>query len=156
MEQRLSKSTPEAAAALRELAVGKLRRSLSALQASFAATPDDKLDFKPSETANSPRELVAHVISGNQHVGSSLGVAMPAVGEAQDRASLVDQLDASTEAIIAAIAALPDEAMDGTISFFGMDMPTPLFLLVDEWHLSRHAGQLDYLQTIWGDMENRF
>lgn len=152
----LTKTTPETAATLRMLAVAKLRRALDGFVASFDATPDDKLDLKLSETANSPREMIIHVISGNAHVGSCLGITQSAEAESTDRPSLVAKLRESTETIIAKIESMPDEAFDTSVSFFGHDIPMPFFAFIDEWHLCRHAAQIDFLQTMWGDMENRF
>lgn len=151
-----TQTSPETAAMLRNLASMKLRRALNHFVETFKATPDDKLDLKLSETANSPRELVAHVIGGNQHVGSCMNVEMPAPAEALTREELIEQLVSTTNAIIDRIDSMPDADFDTEVSFFANEIPMPMFVFLDEWHLSRHAGQLDYLQTMWGDMENRF
>jgi len=156
---------PAAAAALRSLAAGRLRWNLNHILTSFAATPDDKLDFKPSETANSPRQLIQHVIGGNGVVAQSFGIASAPSGSpaelesapaATDRESLTTRLRETTETIINHIENLPDEAMDTTVQFISRPLPMTSFLLLDDWHITRHAGQLDYLQTIWGDLEDRF
>lgn len=156
---------PAAAAALKSLAVGKLRWNLNHILNSFAATPDDKLDYKPSETANSPRQLIQHVIGGNGVVAQSFGITSAPSGSpaelesipiATDRESLTTRLKETTETIITHIENLPDEAMDTTVQFVVGPISMPVFLLLDDWHITRHAGQLDYLQTIWGDMEDRF
>jgi len=156
---------PAAAAALRNLAVGKLRWTLNHLLSTFAATPDDKLDFKPSESAKSPRELIQHIIGGNGLVAQCFGMASATSGSAaehesapmpHDREALIARVRETTEAIIAHIENLPDEAMDTMVQFVVGPIPMPVFLLLDEWHISRHAGQLDYIQTIYGDFEDRF
>ena len=145
--------TPEAASALRTLAGGQLRSALNRSLATFKATPDDKLDFKPSETANSIRDLVVHAIEGNYYVGQALGLDLPKDGPT-DRESLVSRLTETTDAVIAAIEALSDEQVSGSVDFFGHPMPMTAFMLVDEYHVSRHAGQIDYIQTIYGDLED--
>ena len=152
--ETLTQTSPETAEALRTLAAGQLRWSLSHILKTLAATPDDKLDFKPSESASSTRELVQHIISGNGHVGRVLGLDFS--GEPPtDRDALVARVTETTEAIIGALEALTPEQIDSTIDFFG-PMPMKSFMLVDHWHISRHAGQIDYIQTIYGDMEDHF
>jgi len=144
--------TTEVAAVMRRLAAGRIQQSMEALQATFAATPDDKLDFKPSDTAKSIREIVAHAIEGNGYVLNALGITDVSVEGNADRAALAKRLRTTTEAILSGIATLSDEAMGNTITFFGFEMPMPEFLLTEYWHLSRHAGQLDYVQTVYGDL----
>lgn len=141
---------------IRSLAAGKLRWSLAHFVKSFEATPDDKLDFKPAETAKSPRELIIHVLGGNAHVAKSLGMDLDPVPGPTDRAALQQRLQDSTEAIAKEIEAIPLERLDSMIDFVAGPMPMPIFLFIEDWHVARHAGQLDYLQTMWGDMENYF
>ncbi len=147
--------TPEAASALRGLAVSKLQVALRRANASFDATPDERLDYKPSETANSPRQLMQHVVTGNAFVAGTLGFDLGVKEPATDRSELSSQLNQTTQAIIDCIANLSDEQVNGSVDFFGHPMPMSSFILVDEWHLARHVGQLDYIQTIYGDMEDR-
>jgi len=139
---------------LRSAAAGRLRFALHRLLASFEATPDDKLDFKPSETANSIRDLVVHILSGNGYVGGSLGLELAPAEGPTDRESLVARLNESTETIAKALESLSDDQVNGTVEFFGHSMPMPTFMFVDEWHYTRHTGQLDYIQTIYGDLED--
>ena len=142
--------------AIRNLAAGKIRFALNHALKTFDATPDDKLDYKPSASSNSPRELICHMLVGNAMVGQVLGIeGSPAEGPT-DREALVSRLKTSTEAIIAKIEDVSDAAMDTMVLFGGRPMPMPAFLLINEWHISRHAGQIDYIQTIWGDLENHF
>jgi hypothetical protein len=141
---------------IRQLAAGKLRWSLAHFIKSFNATPDDKLDFKPSPTANSPRELILHVLGGNGHVAHTLGMEMDPTAGPTDRDALLQRLTETTEIIASKLETVPDEQLDTMVDFVAGKMPMPVFLFIEDWHVARHAGQLDYLQTIWGDMENYF
>jgi hypothetical protein len=147
--------TPEAAAALRGIAVSKLQVALRRAKASFEATPDEKLDYKPSETANSARQLIQHLVVGNTYVAGTFGLDLGVKEPASDRLELTEQLTQTTEAIIDGISNLTDDQINGSVDFFGHPMPMASFILVDEWHLTRHIGQLEYIQTIYGDMEDR-
>jgi hypothetical protein len=147
--------TPEAASAIRSLAVGQLSWSLNHAVTTFEAVPEDKLDYKPSDTAKSARELIQHLLYGNGMMLGGFGVECnPAEGSA-DRADLIDRLKSSTEQLVAKFEAVPDEAMDTIVPFLS-GMPMPRFLMAASWHMARHAGHSDYLQTIWGDMEDHF
>jgi hypothetical protein len=146
--------SPEAVTALKSIATGSLQLSLRRVQTSFAATPDDKLGFKPSETANSPLQIIQHLIVGNDFVSGTLGFEHAVKEPSSDRAELVLQLVETTEAIISSIQNLSDEQVNGSVDFFGHPMPMANFMMVNEWHFTRHIGQLEYIQTIYGDMEN--
>jgi len=69
-----SQVNPAVASALRDLATSRLQWTLSHILNSFAATPDEKLDYKPSDTAKSPRELIQHVIGGNAVAAQCFGM----------------------------------------------------------------------------------
>jgi len=146
--------TPEAASAIRDLVAERINWATARTLATFAATPDDKLDFKPSETARSIRECILHTLEGNGYVGHALGIEDNPQEGPTDRAALEGRLKSATEKIVAKIKTLPDETIAGSTEFFGHPMPTPSFLFLIEWHISRHTGQIDYLQTIYGDMED--
>jgi hypothetical protein len=151
----LTKYTPEAASAIRTLAAGQLRWSLNHAVNTFEAVPEDKLDYKPSETAKSCREQIEHLLFGNDHVGKTLGLNLNAMEGPNDRPALVARLKSSTEAIAEKIETVSDEDMGSMVEFFA-PMPMTVFVMVDAWHIARHAGQIDYLQTTWGDLEDRF
>jgi len=144
----------ETAEVLRDLLANNLAKATRHVLATFAAVPDDKLDYKPSDTAKSARENLAHLIGGNAHVGSLLGAEMPPVPEDKSRGSLVAAFEGGTTALLEIVRSMPPERFDESVDFFGRPRSIPTFLLIIEWHLSRHAAQIDYLQTIWGDLED--
>lgn len=146
--------TPETSSLLRTLAARQLRSSLASALKTLAATPDDKFDFKPSETSRSIRELAAHAIEGNGYIGGALSLAIDPLPEGADRTTLIAHLESTTEAVAKGIEGISDEALEGTVSFFGMEMPTQSFIFLNEWHVSRHVSQIDYVQTIYGDLED--
>lgn len=142
-------------ALLRSIAKQRLSTGLRRVLVAFEATPDERLDFKPSETANSPRELMRHLIDGNGYVSGCFGIQAAATETASERDLIVAQLSETTQAILDRIEGLSDDEVNSSVDFFGHPMPMADFMMVSEWHFTRHAGQLDYVQTIYGDMENR-
>src|ERR1700722_2479431 len=103
--------TPEAAAAIRNGAISQLQWALNHTITTFQAVPEDKLDFKPSETAKSARELVQHLLFGNGMMLGALGTEVnPAEGPA-DRHALIERLQSSTTSLVNKFENVSDEAM---------------------------------------------
>lgn len=146
--------TTEAAEAIRQLAVGRLERAVRLTLATVAAVPEDKFDFKPSETANSVRELIRHLCGGNGYVSQAFGLPAPVVPSGDSREELVAAFSAGANAIVESAKVMPAERFNESVDFFGGQIPMAAFLLTQEWHVSRHAAQIDYLETIWGDLED--
>ena len=144
--------SPESATLLRTLAAEQLRSALKSASATLAATPDEKFEFKVSETAKSIKEMVEHTIYGNSLIGGCLGLEIKPVEGSMDRDALVDYLVSTTEMVAATIESLSDDTINGTVEFFGGPMPTSKFIFLNEWHVSRHVSQIDYVQTIYGDL----
>jgi len=63
----------------------------------------------------------------------------------------IERLRRTTESFLKVVAATPDEKLDDTI-----DLPWGTFsygdcLMHALWHLSYHEGQINYIQTLYGD-----
>lgn len=149
-------TSPDSASTTRYLTAFHLRWSLNHFVATFATVPDDQLDYKPSETAKSIREIAQHIVGSSYRIAPLIGVEFEAGEIATDRAALAEQVTGITNAVIETIETMPDEKMDTIVEFFGNQIPMPRFLMIVLWHLIRHVGQIDYVQTIYGDLENHF
>lgn len=136
-------------------------------ETTLSFVPDDKIGFKPSDTARSALQLAAHVAFSNDSFAMIIRREMPTSGDLSEvfrkqqeaeaaittRAEAIAKLEDSTNAVLAAIDTINDETI-------GVDVPTPVFtapmtfwMYLPARHLDNHAAQIDYLQTIWGDME---
>jgi hypothetical protein len=142
------------ASTLQTVISSRLRRATKHSLATLDFVPEDKLDFKPSETAKSCRELAQHIVQGNCLCLQTAGQPTNANPEEQDLAKLKDMISATGEQLVAYAESLDENAMAGTVDFFGNPFPMPAFLLTAEWHMSRHAAQIDYVQTAWGDLDD--
>lgn len=148
MSATLSTLTPQT------LLSNDLRTAVGRLVATVRATPEDKLDFKPSDTAKSIREMLQHCLAGN---GYCLGaVSLPSTGDptATDIERLIADIESSTQAMAEYAEQATDETLSSEIDFFGRPFAISRLLQTAEWHISRHAGQIDYVQTIYGDLED--
>ena len=70
----------------------------------------------------------------------------------RDRAEAVRQLQASCEEVVAALATMTAERFaTSPNSPFG-PLPMASWVNLPGMHMGNHASQIDYLQTIWGDL----
>ena len=136
------------------LLAGDLRQALGRLNATLHATPADKLDFKPSETAKSIREIAQHALGGNGYCMGFVGLEPIGNPEQTEVEALIVDLEASVGALADYAAKASDETLATEVDFFGSKLPIAAVLQTAEWHVSRHAGQIDYIQTIYGDLED--
>lgn len=150
-----------------EQAKGRLFRS-------FQHVPDDKQNWSPSATARTPLQIVAHCglscvflgkwIAGELQLPSS-PEELKAVREESDarekgvksREAAIQLVEENTAKLAAMLEAMPAAEMEKTREhrIFGTVKVADL-LHIPALHLENHAAQLDYIQTIWGDLEWHF
>ncbi len=150
-----------------EQAKGRLLRS-------FQHVPDDKLNWSPSATARTPLQIVAHCgfssvflgkwIAGELQLPSSPEELKAVREEAnareksvKSREAAIQLVEENTAQLISLLEAIPAAELEMTREhrFFGTVKVADL-LYIPALHLQSHAAQLDYIQTIWGDMEWHF
>lgn len=131
--------------------------------------PLDKLTWSPSPTSKSALQIAAHV------AGFSIGFAsviragsFPATGEeflapihaAIHKIETVHQAEVVLRQGIAdTVEALDSVQSDQIERILQTPIgPTPFlfFMTIPSVHLNLHTGQIDYLQTCWGDSEVYF
>lgn len=79
--------------------------------------PDDRLEWSPAPTAKNALQIVAHIVESNSFFASALAETTASeAAEVTDRRDATDRLNATADALIEAITALPDERLDATIS----------------------------------------
>jgi hypothetical protein len=136
----------------------------------FAAVPDDKLNYSPSATSKSPLRLAGHVsVAANAFASLLRGEPAPEIPLADmvawmdeeekkiaTRDEAVQALTSSKEAVISAIDGLTPEAIARTINTPFGEFPTPFLMSLCGLHPACHAAQVDYVQTTYGDLENHF
>lgn len=152
-------------------AIESCKKNLAQIRHRFETTlsfvPDDKLNYKPSETAKSPIQIAAHVALSNYTFANiirqkppqpaDMGAVMEELARKEaaitTKEQAVQALGESIEDVHSALDALTDETI-------GVEVPTPFFtapmifwMYLPARHIDNHASQIDYIQTIWGDME---
>jgi hypothetical protein len=141
--------------------------SADRLRKTLSFVPDNKLKWSPSKTARTPLAIVAHCCLTNRMLAKVLrGEPMSPMPKPEEiralsqkfeatirnRAQAVRQLKASCEEVVAALATLTTERFAASpISPFG-PLPMAVWVNLPSMHMGNHASQIDYLQTIWGDL----
>lgn len=136
---------------------------------SFAFVPDDKLTWSPSTSARSAIQIVAHCGEANNAFATLLaGGEVPLVGTPEEASAQIRQAGAtvtsreeavrlveeSTARVLAALnQSTPELYATSPMTPFG-PFPYPMWMTLAGEHMSGHAQQLAYVQTIWGDLED--
>ena len=136
-----------------------------ALLKTFAFVPDDKLTWSPSDTARSALWIVGHCARANQAFARGIRgeafASMPleefnqmvwnAGRDTKSREEAVRLVQESTQEIVEALEGLTPEKMGNVVqSPFG-PIPVTVWMTFADGHMTGHACQIEYLQTIWGD-----
>lgn len=135
----------------------------------FSKVPDDKLNWKVTPTAKSPLRIAAHTALSNARFAKMLReqkLASPenldewqATNAAEEEAiSTREEMEAvfraATAEVLEALDALPVELIDSRLdSGQGWSMPMTFLMDLAGWHATLHTGQIDFLQTCWGDQQ---
>jgi len=152
-----------------ENAKAVVARATEQLAKSFSHVPDDRLNWRPSETARSPIMIVAHCAESLGHLSEMLKgttYSIPTMAEAdaifmqndtqlRSREEALDALHRSTEAYIQTLDSLATAGVEGEVNLpFGLgSAPRSAMLSVGADHTKWHTAQLDYIHTIYGDRD---
>lgn len=135
----------------------------------FAHVPDDKLLWTPTPTAKSALRIAAHTaLYAGRFAKMIADRRLPAVESLDswlaernaeeeaitDRVSMESVFRAGTEEVLMALSGLTDSDLDLVLdSGQGWTISMSRVIQFPGWHATVHAGQIDFLQTCWGDQE---
>jgi hypothetical protein len=128
------------------------------LHSTFAATPDDKLNWKPTPSAKSALQIAAHVAAANQYFILAYGGKPPVTDFAEIFVWMDKWADERTtrEQVVADLKRTEEE-LDTVFANFAPEMldneDAKLGLWISSFHAMEHSSQIDYLQTCWGDKD---
>ena len=131
--------------------------------------PDDKLTWSPSETSKSSIRLVAHCALTSKFFADLLTHNMPdpmpspqecfGALHAEElnyttRESVIALTNENTAELCKAIETITAENIGSMLNSPFGPMPLQFWLAMSSEHMVGHAGQIEYIQTIWGDLDN--
>jgi hypothetical protein len=135
----------------------------------FSKVPVDRWNWSPAPTAKSALRIAAHTATYLHRFAAMIrDRQVPAVADLQ---AWLDQQEASERAVtspaevetiarsglaevLSALETLRAEDVDSELdSGQGWTMSMRFLVMLPSWHTAVHTGQIDYLQTCWGDQE---
>jgi hypothetical protein len=134
---------------------------------SFNSVPDDKLTYTPSPTCKNALKIAGHVAVTNFGLAKIiLQEPLPPMSSSELAAYLDAEADKlhTREAVNAALMASHQAVMEAIHSVAPADVfkeiqtpiydaPLLFFMNLVGYHYFDHLGQIDLLQTMWGDLE---
>ncbi|OGF56698.1 MAG: hypothetical protein A2Z21_06300 [Candidatus Fraserbacteria bacterium RBG_16_55_9] len=131
--------------------------------------PTDKSQWKPEGLGKSVHEILEHLAGANHGFAALIrgGALSETAKKSVDRQSIknpaasyphaVEALRESGQALAEAIASVPDEQLRQERPMpWGETWAVTRLLTAPSAHIAYHWGQICYLQTLWGDQEDRF
>lgn len=131
--------------------------------------PEEKLTWSPSPTAKSALQIAAHVAgySGGfasviragafpSNVDDFLGPINAAIDQIQSVQQAEDVLRQGIADTLAALDTVQTDQIGSSLETPIGTTPFLFFMTIPSVHLVLHTGQIDYLQTCWGDQEVYF
>lgn len=135
----------------------------------FSHVPDDRLNWSPTPTSKSALRVAAHTaLYAGRFAQMIRDKALP---QMESLEAWLAQRNAEEEAIttregmeaafrrgtaevLAALESLSEEDICGSLdSGQGWSMSMRFLMDLPGWHATLHLGQIDYLQTCWGDQQ---
>jgi hypothetical protein len=135
----------------------------------FEFVPDDKLTWSPSPSARTALWMVAHCGAANRAFATILrGEALPISDDPEEAAAQVRNggrdvmsreaavrlVEESTAEVLAALDTVTAERLASSPDTPLGPLPFSVWMAIPGQHMSGHTRQLEYLQTIWGDLED--
>jgi DinB superfamily len=135
----------------------------------FAHVPDDKLTWTPVPTGKSAIRVAAHTaLYAGRFARMIQDRKLPVVDNLEEwlaernteeiaitcRVEMERVFRQGTDEVIAALDSLTPEEIEMSLdSGQGWSMSMKHLMALPGWHATLHCGQIDYLQTCWGDQE---
>lgn len=143
---------------LREGEIKRIEKISELLLKAARAVPKEKENWKPMPTGKSAQEILAHLGMANYFFAALLKGTAPAQTNApttyEDALKLFEQSKAHLVETIRSLD--PAQFSEKRTMPWGEERTLKDLLTSPMPHMAYHWGQIAYLQTLWGDTENRF
>lgn len=143
---------------LREVEIKRIERISELLLKAARAVPKERENWKPMPTGKSPREILAHLGMANSFFAALLQGESPAqTSEPTTYEEALTFFEQSKAELIRTIRAIDPAHFDEKRTMpWGEERSIKDLITSPMPHMAYHWGQIAYLQTLWGDSENRF
>jgi len=148
-------------------AKAEFTRAKDRITKALTTTPDDKINWSPAPTARTPLHQVAHAAMAVSGIHKMFqGEPMPfdniaemdAKWRAEEKAfttrdQALDLLNKNSETYLAWLDGLTPVQVTSTFTAPFGEFPMASAITWPADHLRNHAGQMEYLQTCYGDLD---
>jgi len=148
---------------LQEAVALRTERAAEEFLAAVKRIPDDKLRWSPIGEARSVLDVLqecgrvnerwADMIESGQWITWPREHIQDLIAKTGDRESAVAYFEAATAKFVSAVRGLPDGRLDEPFESPWRTASTAEWLMHALWHISYHEGQINYIQTLYGDWE---
>jgi len=148
---------------LQEAVALRTERAAEEFLSAIARVPDDKLEWSPNGDARTPLDILqecgrvnerwAEMLETGQWITWKQDHIQDLIARTSTRESAVAYFSAATERFVAAVRDLPDARLDEPFTAPWRTASTAEWLMHALWHISYHEGQINYIQTLYGDWE---
>ncbi|MCL6623356.1 MAG: hypothetical protein K6T17_01910 [Fimbriimonadales bacterium] len=156
---------------VKDLLIRQLKRAVDDLFRSVRAMPGEKITWQTSETARTPLDILQECALSLKWPQSILGNKQPTFDlpeeefqKIQAERARLTSVDACEETArknlaetIEFIRSYPEDDLDRVISLPfapNLDLTVAEILASPYWNITYHLGQINYIQTMYGDREN--
>ncbi len=143
---------------LREMEIKRIEKISELLLKAARAVPPEKQNWKPMPTGKSAHEILAHLGMANYFFAALIKGATPAqTGEPKTYDEAIKLFEQSKAELIQTIRSVdPAQFTEKRTMPWGEERSIKDLITSPMPHTAYHWGQIAYLQTLWGDTENRF
>lgn len=143
---------------LREVEIKRIEKISELLLKAVQAVPKEKQNWKPMPTGKSAQEILAHLGMANSFFAALIkGVAPAHMSEPKTYDEALKLFEQTKAELIQTIRSVdPARFNEKRTMPWGEERSMKDLITSPMPHMAYHWGQIAYLQTLWGDQENRF
>jgi uncharacterized damage-inducible protein DinB len=143
---------------LREVEIKRIEKIAELVLKAARAVPTERQTWKPLPTGKSAQEILAHLAMANSFFASLLRGGAPAqTSEPATYEEALKRFEESKAELIETIRSVDPAQFDEKRTMPWGEVRSIKDLITSPMpHMAYHWGQIAYLQTLWGDNENRF
>lgn len=146
-----------------------VRQSMEHFLRNFSHVPEERLSWKPAPEAKSALQVAAHTACHMSRFAKmirekqlprpdDLESLLASWRQEEEAVTTREEMESlflsGTEEVLAALDSLTEEDIDLVLdSGMGWTASMKWLVALPAWHITLHLGQIDYLQTCWGDLE---
>ncbi|MBC7529676.1 MAG: DinB family protein [Chthonomonadaceae bacterium] len=147
--------------------IGEAHKNSASLKTNLMAIEEEKRNVSPGGVARTPLYMTAECAAINGMVAGFFRgevIAMPSqeerdafIGSFDTTEKVLTLLETNTTALAEALSNLHDDQLAETVMTpFGREMSRFEFADMIVGHMNYHRGQLNYVQTLYGDSEMHY